>query len=235
MPPKLKRREIIEHMEKFVNSAKEILNLKDVLNTRKAEQGNHDEDWWAGSLLPDSVSTAVKDLELKKREHEELWNVIAKEYNPSLMEYLEAAAGEARAAAEASAAAPAIPAPAIPAPAIPAPAIPALATPVNQPPAIPERRRPPVALSILVRSSASGARDPAESGPPSNRQSRGIALPTVQEGIPPPHSIISHNIHGGGGKKSNIKKTKKKKYSRRKYNKKSKISRRKTKKIKKKN
>ena len=222
MPPKLKRREIIEHMEKFVNSAKEILNLKDVLNTRKAEQGNHDEDWWAGSLLPDSVSTAVKDLELKKREHEELWNVIAKEYNPSLMEYLEAAAGEARAAAEASAAAPAIP----------APAIPALATPVNQPPAIPERRRPPVALSILVRSSASGARDPAESGPPSNRQSRGIALPTVQEGIPPPHSIISHNIHGGGGKKSNIKKTKKKKYSRRKYNKKSKISRRKTKKIK---
>ena len=79
MPPKLKRREIIEHMEKFVNSAKEILDLKDDLESRIVERAK------GSGLIPTSVQDARLALELKKKEHKKLWNDIGEKYYPFLM------------------------------------------------------------------------------------------------------------------------------------------------------
>ena len=79
MPPKLKRREIIGHMKKFVNSAEEILDLKDDLESRIVERAK------GSGLRPTSVQDVRLALELKKKEHKKLWNDIGKKYYPFLM------------------------------------------------------------------------------------------------------------------------------------------------------
>ena len=80
MPPKLERREIIEHMKKYVISAEEILDLKDDLESRIVDRAK------GSGLRPTSVQDARLALELKKKEHKNLWKDIEKKYYPFLMD-----------------------------------------------------------------------------------------------------------------------------------------------------
>ena len=83
-----KRREIIEDLKKLITSAEEVLDLKDQLRITQGRAANAG-DWNAGPLRPVSVGDAVCKLELKKREHERLWNKIKGNYEPFLMEIIQ--------------------------------------------------------------------------------------------------------------------------------------------------
>lgn len=76
----LKRREVIKDLKDLVTSAEEILDLKDELESRIVERGK------GSGLRPTSVVEAKEKLELKKRQHKELWKKIKANYEPFLME-----------------------------------------------------------------------------------------------------------------------------------------------------
>jgi len=79
----LKRREVIKDLKDLVNSAEEILDLKDELEFRIVERGK------GSGLRPTSVVEAKEKLELKKRQHKELWKKIKANYEPFLMELIQ--------------------------------------------------------------------------------------------------------------------------------------------------
>ena len=72
MPPKLERRKIIGDMKQFVNSAGEILDLKDELESRIVDSAN------GSGLRPTSVQDARLALELNKREHKNCGRILGK-------------------------------------------------------------------------------------------------------------------------------------------------------------
>lgn len=79
----LKRRKVIKDLKDLVTSAEEILDLKDELEFRIVERGK------GSGLRPTSVVEAKEELELKKRQHKELWKKIKANYEPFLMELIQ--------------------------------------------------------------------------------------------------------------------------------------------------